>query len=202
MSDESNKQRVIVTDIHMPFLSMVVFMVKWAIAAIPALLILTVIGIVTWGILGGLILSLTRDRNTEAIRTQNIDVPSPVSISEKPTAPLAAELAYLDKMNVRDVFVEPMTLGRKGVVGELKNGGDRVVSDVEITIYCLDKNGRPIFEKLYHPVNTSDVSLTSSPLALKPGYSRRFEAIINDAPSEWSGKVEVKVTKIEFTEQP
>ncbi len=36
--------RVIVTDIHMPFWSMVRFMVKWAIAAIPALIILAVIG--------------------------------------------------------------------------------------------------------------------------------------------------------------
>lgn len=35
---------VVVTDIHMPFSSMVAFMVKWAIASIPALLILTVIG--------------------------------------------------------------------------------------------------------------------------------------------------------------
>jgi hypothetical protein len=36
--------RVIVTDIKMPFWSMVRFMVKWAIAAIPALIILTIIG--------------------------------------------------------------------------------------------------------------------------------------------------------------
>ena len=32
--------QVVVTDIQMPFISMVVFMVKWALAAIPALLIL------------------------------------------------------------------------------------------------------------------------------------------------------------------
>ena len=32
--------KVVVTDIQMPFISMVVFMVKWALAAIPALLIL------------------------------------------------------------------------------------------------------------------------------------------------------------------
>jgi hypothetical protein len=36
--------RVVVTDIHMPFWSMVGFMVKWAIAAIPALIILAIIG--------------------------------------------------------------------------------------------------------------------------------------------------------------
>ena len=32
--------QVVVTDIQMPFVSMVVFMVKWALAAIPAFLIL------------------------------------------------------------------------------------------------------------------------------------------------------------------
>ena len=42
MSD--NSTRVIVTDIKMPFWSMVRFMVKWAIAAIPAILILTILG--------------------------------------------------------------------------------------------------------------------------------------------------------------
>ena len=33
MSDEGNSRNVIVTDIHMPFLSMVIFMVKGALAS-------------------------------------------------------------------------------------------------------------------------------------------------------------------------
>jgi len=37
-------QPIVVTDIHMPFWSMVVFLVKLAIAAIPAILILSVLG--------------------------------------------------------------------------------------------------------------------------------------------------------------
>lgn len=48
------KQEVIVTDVQMPFGSMVVFMVKWAIAAIPAVIILFVIGVALAGILGGI----------------------------------------------------------------------------------------------------------------------------------------------------
>ena len=35
--------QVVVTDIQMPFISMVVFMVKWALAAVPALFILIAI---------------------------------------------------------------------------------------------------------------------------------------------------------------
>ncbi len=42
MSDD--KREVVVTDVKIPFWSMVVLMVKWALAAIPALIILLVIG--------------------------------------------------------------------------------------------------------------------------------------------------------------
>jgi hypothetical protein len=36
----SNDNRVVVTDVSMPFVSMVVFMIKWALASIPAALTL------------------------------------------------------------------------------------------------------------------------------------------------------------------
>ena len=44
-------REVVVTNIKMPFGSMVVFMVKWAIATIPALIILSVVGSFFFGIL-------------------------------------------------------------------------------------------------------------------------------------------------------
>jgi hypothetical protein len=44
-----------IVDIRMPFGSMVVFMVKWAIAAIPAVLILVVLGAILTGVLGGIV---------------------------------------------------------------------------------------------------------------------------------------------------
>jgi uncharacterized membrane protein YvbJ len=51
--------KVTVVDIKMPFWSMVVFMIKWAIAAIPAILILvvlgTILGTMLVGFLGGLV---------------------------------------------------------------------------------------------------------------------------------------------------
>jgi hypothetical protein len=49
-------QPIVVTDIHMPFPSMVVFLVKLAIAAIPAILILTLIAAVLGAILNGIFL--------------------------------------------------------------------------------------------------------------------------------------------------
>ena len=43
-----------IIDVKMPFGSMVVFMVKWAIAAIPALIILAFIGALLSGLLIGM----------------------------------------------------------------------------------------------------------------------------------------------------
>jgi hypothetical protein len=47
--------KVVVADIKIPFTSMVVLMVKWAIATIPALIILIVIGSVTFWIMNALV---------------------------------------------------------------------------------------------------------------------------------------------------
>jgi len=41
-----NSREIVVTDVKIPFLSMVVLLVKWALAAIPAMIILIVIGTV------------------------------------------------------------------------------------------------------------------------------------------------------------
>lgn len=43
---EGNTSQVVVTDIKIPFWSLVVLLVKWALAAIPAVIILIVIGAV------------------------------------------------------------------------------------------------------------------------------------------------------------
>jgi len=54
---EDNRREVVVMDIKMPFGSMVAFMVKWAIASIPAMIILGVLWwlvmIVLMGVSGG-----------------------------------------------------------------------------------------------------------------------------------------------------
>jgi hypothetical protein len=45
--------RVTIVDVKMPFVSMVIFMVKWALAAIPAFIILLVIFAFLTGLLTG-----------------------------------------------------------------------------------------------------------------------------------------------------
>lgn len=49
----SGISEVVITDIKMPFSSMIVFMIKWALASIPALIILIVIGAILAGIFAG-----------------------------------------------------------------------------------------------------------------------------------------------------
>ena len=46
--------KVVVTDIKIPFGSLVVLMVKWAVATIPALIILSVIGSIIFGVINAL----------------------------------------------------------------------------------------------------------------------------------------------------
>lgn len=52
--DYEEQNHVIVTDIRMPFLSMVIFMVKWVIASIPAFIILSLIFSVLMALFGGM----------------------------------------------------------------------------------------------------------------------------------------------------
>ena len=50
----NNAQEIVVTDVKIPFVSMVVLLVKWALAAIPAIIILIIIGVVISMILSAL----------------------------------------------------------------------------------------------------------------------------------------------------
>jgi len=52
--DNSGTNQVNIIDVRMPFWSMVVFMVKAAIASIPAFIILAIIGEIVFSVLGGI----------------------------------------------------------------------------------------------------------------------------------------------------
>lgn len=55
MNDVSNnsRQEVVVVDVKIPFTSMVILLVKWAIAAIPAVIILIVLAGIISALFGG-----------------------------------------------------------------------------------------------------------------------------------------------------
>ncbi len=106
--------------------------------------------------------------------------------------------AYIDKVEVRNLEVADSMFEGKGVFGEIKNLGDRTLTQVEITIFFLDDAGKDIYEKKYHPVMVSDFSFGSSNEPLKPNYSTKFGCKTEGAPSEWPGKVRVQVTDLKF----
>ncbi len=110
----------------------------------------------------------------------------------------SAQAAYLGRVVVRNLKVGKSVLGESGVFGEVKNTGERTLKEVEITIYCLGRDGEAIFEKTYHPVLVSELSFGDASQPLKPGYSRGFGVKLDDAPSEWAKKVSVRVTRVEF----
>ncbi|MGA9813328.1 MAG: FxLYD domain-containing protein [Terriglobales bacterium] len=198
MPNEQVANRVSVTDMNMPFLSMVRFMVKWAIASIPALLILMILGAISWGVLFGFFAGLgssishkPSEKSSSIIPDTSIPGPTPSSVSSDP-----AIAAYLTKVTVQKVQVSKSSLGDNAVFGEVKNTGDRTLKEVEVTIYCLDSGGKTIFEKPAFPVLVSDLGFGSNNQPLRPGYSRQFGVKLDDVPSEWSKKVDVKVTSV------
>ncbi len=107
---------------------------------------------------------------------------------------------YFDKVVVRKIRIRKSILDETGVYGEIKNTGDQSLRKVEITIYCLDRSGKPIFEKAYHPVLVSKYSFTES-TPLRPNYSRKFGVKLDDAPSDWAGKVRIEVSDLEFQDK-
>ncbi len=200
MAENPPTPEVVVRDVRMPFGSMVVFMVKWAIAAIPALIILIVLGAAISAFAAGLVASLAGFGSRLAQPTET-KTASPESASSRTNAVSVSdtnEAAYLGKVLVNKVKIGKSVLDEPGVFGEVKNTGDRTLKEVEITIFCLGGDGRPVFEKTYHPVLVSSFSFGDANQPLKPGYSRQFGVKLNDAPSDWAKAVDVKVTTVHF----
>jgi len=199
--DEPNTNRVAVTDFDMPFLSMVRFMVKWAVAAIPAIFIIMFAAALFWGIVLGAVTALGTAlvRKDSAAATPTVAIPDVASKSNGKIEDSAAK-DYLSRVVVSKVHVARTVLDHEGVFGEVKNTGDRTLKEVEITIYCLNADGKPIFEEKFYPVLATELSFGDQGQPLKPGYSRTFGVKMDDAPSEWAKKVDVKVTSVAFHE--
>jgi hypothetical protein len=105
---------------------------------------------------------------------------------------------YLQFVKVSNVEVGKTVLDEPGVFGEVKNTGDRTLTKVEVTIYFLNKQGQPVYEKQFPAVIVGSGSFMRDDTPLKPGYSQKFGVKADDAPSEWARTVSVKVTDVEF----
>jgi len=86
----------------------------------------------------------------------------------------------------------PARLEAREFFGEVKNRGDRVLSEIEITIYYLDKNGLAIFEKQYYPVLVSKFSIGDSkqdPRVIESqNRTRSLRGLCRDSLLRWAGQ--------------
>ena len=87
--------------------------------------------------------------------------------------------------------------GTPGVKFSIKNLGDRTLSEIEVIVYFLDKNGLAFAEEKFFPVSNY-----GGYKSLKPNYTYRlregtFNAITN-LGNEWSGKIKIEISNIEF----
>jgi hypothetical protein len=119
--------------------------------------------------------------------------------ASKPTALTDPEKQnYLQFIQVNKVEVGRTILEEPGIFGEVKNTGNRTLTRVEITIYFLNKQGQPVFEKQFPAVLAGSGTFGRDDKPLKPGYSQKFGVKAEDAPSEWAKAVTVKVTDVDF----
>lgn len=105
---------------------------------------------------------------------------------------------YKSKIQIKNIYVDEAKYDGTGIFGEIKNNTDATFTKVGITIYFLDKNGNPVHEMSYNPVNVTKRSYGDDAIPLKPNYSRKFGVKYDNAPSEWSQKVKVVLSDIEI----
>lgn len=105
----------------------------------------------------------------------------------------AGAKAQISGIEIKNVTVGKDVLQRKGVFGELKNNSGKTLSEVTLVVYALGKDGAPVWETETRPIgpNIFDPDMAKP---LKAGYGRKFSVSMEEAPDEWKGKVEVKVT--------
>jgi len=131
-----------------------------------------------------------------------VEVPIKINELEKQILSFDEKKAYMDNLELRNVKIgKGGTFGYTDVVlGEIKNQGDKILIKVEITIYGLDSGGKAVFETIDNNILVPKYLYSSDASPLKPNYTRKFESRLDDTPSDWVMKVNVKITDIEFQE--
>jgi len=90
-----------------------------------------------------------------------------------------------------------------GVEFKIKNNGNRILKEVEVTVYFKNIKGTIISEEKYHPVFVSEYSYGRNNKPLKPNYIWQQEKghfyKADSVPAEWkTGSVSANITNIEF----
>ncbi len=98
--------------------------------------------------------------------------------------------AYCSKVEIENSKVEVDEKGPLKLSADVKNAGNQVIEEARLTVFFLDVNGEPVFEKKVRP-------LQKGPF-LRPGYSIKFNLSLEDVPSVWSGDFKITIDELEF----
>jgi hypothetical protein len=117
--------------------------------------------------------------------------------------------AYIKNVSLYDLEAKFYTTFSKtkvpGVKFKIKNNGDRLLREVEVTVYFKNASGTVIAEERYRPVLAMKKSYSGDQVILKKNYIWQMEEgnfyKAEGVPTEWQeGAVEAKVTNIKFAE--
>jgi len=117
--------------------------------------------------------------------------------------------AYIKKVSLYDLESKFYTTFSNtkvpGVKFKIKNNGDRLLREVEVTVYFKNASGTVIAEERYRPVLAMKKSYSGDQVILKKNYIWQMEEgnfyKADAVPTEWKeGAVEAKVTNIKFAE--
>jgi hypothetical protein len=117
--------------------------------------------------------------------------------------------AYIKNVSLYDLESKFYTTFSKtkvpGVKFKIKNNGDRLLREVEVTVYFKNASGTVIAEERYRPVLAMKKSYSGDQVILKKNYIWQMEEgnfyKADAVPTEWKeGAVEAKVTNIKFAE--
>jgi len=117
--------------------------------------------------------------------------------------------AYASKIEVSDLKLGESNKGNARVTGKVKNAGDRALDEVELTVFYVDDDGKPMFEdgkarpsfsKVW-PVLVNSDKPGDHAAPLKPGETRAFSVEVPQ-PFEVETdptKVGAKVSALQFS---
>ena len=120
-----------------------------------------------------------------------------------------AKQEYIKNVSLYDLEAKFYTTYSKtkvpGVKFKIKNNGNRLLREVEVTVYFKNANGIVIAEERYRPVLAMKKSFSGSQVILKENYIWQMEEgnfyKAEGVPTEWQeGAIDAKVTNIKFAE--
>lgn len=139
-------------------------------------------------------------RYDKALKTFAISLPSQVSVDKEAAIAKADYIKNyigLTGIGTMDEVSPKAVSPAKYAYGTVKNNGSSTIDKVKVLVYYLNKNGKRIGEDSGW---SGFKTLKSKIDLLKPGDAKDFQFLIVNKNPEWFGKIEAKVTDIEFLE--